>query len=303
MVATRRRGNKPATQELDGEDSINVYVPQTPKRKLVEEEEEFYTPPTSKKPRVGKKHTAGAIEDDKLANTRPVVEIPAIIPPPAAEIIEFEEDEEANEPLKILDPLPVRTRNGETKVSEDVVQYPDLGAIEGESSDDVEEGNQTEEEQDDGQEPATETISEAEPTSSLPEPIQAGTGRRSNDNSRSRTTDTMVPLSLHGSILPALLPAELLQNEELISTTELTDIKPQVKPKKTKFFDEVAKPPKDRRIGTTTYRVTKSSSLQLAPKASARSRSKKEAWLQGRSGTKGGNRRKPFSSGFFVAKR
>lgn len=332
MVAARRRGTKPATQEVDEEDSINVYVPQTPKRKLgslsrvqdSEEEQEFYTPPTSKKPRTVKRNTPRTFGGDALSTTRPVVEIPAIIPP----VVEYVEVEGIDEPRKILEPLPVRTRMEDPKTSEvateisevaveptevvveeketsKVVLYPDLSVVEEEDLEDIEEVTQPGEEQDDEVEIITETISAPEPQSILPEPIQIDTIRVSSDNNQSQTTDTMVPLSLYKSTLPDLLPAELLQDEDTISTTEPNDAKLQTKPKKTKFFDEVtvSKTPKDRRVGTTTYRVTKSSTLLLAPKASARSRSKKEAWLQGRTGTKGDNHRKPFAQGFFLAKR
>jgi len=328
MVATRRGGAKPATQEVDEEDSINVYVPQTPKRKLgslskiqdSEEEQEFHTPPTSKKLRVGKRNTPRVVGGDTLSTTRPVVEIPAIIPP----VVDYVEVEGVDETRKILDPLPVRTRMEETKISAVAVQTlevvveeketsklvlnPDLSVVEEESLEEIEEVNQPGEEQDDEVVFIRETVLAPEPERTLPEPIQIDTIRVSSDNSKSQTTDTIVPLLPqipHKSTLPYLLPAELLQDEDTISTTEPDDMKLQIKPKKTKFFDEVAvsSTPKDRQIGSTTYRVTKSSTLLLAPKASARSRSKKEAWLQGRTTTKGDNHRKPFSEGFFLAKR
>ena len=324
MTLARRRGTKPANQVVDEEESINVYVPQTPKRKLgslsrvqdSEEEQEFYTPLTSKKPRVGKRNTPRAFGGDALSTTRPVVEIPAIIPP----VVEYVEVEGVDEPRKILDPLPVRTRMGDPKVSEAAVQplkvvveekdsskvalYPDLSVVEEESLEYTKAVNQTGEEQDIEVDIITETVSAPQPPSTLPELVQTNSIQISSDNNESQTTDTMVPSSLHKSTIPDLLPAEFLQDEDAISTTDPDEVKPQIKPKKMKFFDEVpvSKTPKDRRVGTTTYRVTKSSTLMLAPKASARSRSKKEAWLQGRTSTKGDNRRKPFSQGFFLAK-
>jgi len=97
--------------------------------------------------------------------------------------------------------------------------------------------------------------------------------------------------------LPELLPAEYLEDTE---PREIARMDEQLtkKSKKTKFHDPTAKEPKDRRIGATTYRVTKPQSTNLAPKASFQARSTKEKWLQGRLGKNEQSNRKPFSKGF-----
>lgn len=73
--------------------------------------------------------------------------------------------------------------------------------------------------------------------------------------------------------------------------------KPRV-PKKIKFAYEEKKP-KDKKIGSTTYRVAQVEKEGFAPKVS-RSTLSAKASLQGR---RKGQVRKPVSSGFVVAKR
>lgn len=301
MVTTRRRAIKSATEQVDEEDSIIFDAPQTPKRKLgsiTVEEETYYTPPTSKKARIAKKTTP-------VADTRPVVEIPVITPPPTSEISELDE---AGEPRKILAPLAVRTRNEEPAVVEDPLAYPELPEVEEESPEDspkeTAEDTKLDKEEFDEKDLVVDTAELLDHKIPGFELTQNRREQKPSGRSRNRTTYTMAPLSKHKSTLPDLLPAEFLQDESIISTTELEDSKEQIKPKKTKFVDEVVeKTIKDRRIGNTTYRVTKSRSVHLAPKSSAHSRSMKESWLQGRSGTKGNPQRKPFSSGFFGARK
>jgi hypothetical protein len=97
--------------------------------------------------------------------------------------------------------------------------------------------------------------------------------------------------------LPELLPAEYLEDTEPRENARVVE-QPIKKSKKTKFQDPITKEPKDRRIGATTYRVTKPRSKNLAPKASFQARLTKENWLQGRLGKNEQSNRKPFSKGF-----
>lgn len=98
--------------------------------------------------------------------------------------------------------------------------------------------------------------------------------------------------------LPAVLPAEYLEDEEPRDQLPFEQF-PMKKAKKTKFHLIAEKEPKDRRIGSTTYRVTKANSTNLAPKSSSNARNTKEQWLQGRSGKNGVTKRTHFSKGFF----
>jgi hypothetical protein len=98
--------------------------------------------------------------------------------------------------------------------------------------------------------------------------------------------------------LPHRLPAEYLEDTEP-QEVMLLDALPRKKSKKTKFQDTTEKIPKDRRIGSTTYRVIKAGSINMAPKLSSQARNTKEAWLNGRSGKGASANRKPFSKGFF----
>ncbi|KUJ19076.1 uncharacterized protein LY89DRAFT_731498 [Mollisia scopiformis] len=104
-------------------------------------------------------------------------------------------------------------------------------------------------------------------------------------------------ISRHRDV-PDLLPLEFLEDDdpnEVIAAEEA----PRIAPRKKKFKELLEKGPKDRRVGKTTYRVTKTQSTNLAPKAAHNARSVKESWLQGRSGMKIDSNRKPFSKGFF----
>lgn len=106
--------------------------------------------------------------------------------------------------------------------------------------------------------------------------------------------------NLYRNAIPEFLPAEYLEDTEP-SSLELHEpmVTERSISKKTKFRDLVEKQPKDKRVGSTTYRVSKKQSSNLAPKSAYQARSIKEAWLQGRASTNGGANRKPFSSGFF----
>ncbi|KHJ30972.1 putative sporulation protein [Erysiphe necator] len=84
--------------------------------------------------------------------------------------------------------------------------------------------------------------------------------------------------------LPDLLPMEYLEdNDETLQATNIrSKSKPPTKLGKKILFNE--KQVKDRRVGNTTYRVLKSNSQSLAPRASYDARRIKEMWLQGRNG-------------------
>jgi U3 small nucleolar RNA-associated protein 16 len=131
---------------------------------------------------------------------------------------------------------------------------------------------------------------------------EKGQGSKKVGSRDNKDEPTLPPKFPIGTPLPDLLPAEYLQDEEPESAA-LTDSEPtEKKAKKIKFTDLVEKKPKDRRKGSTIYRVSEVRSTKLAPKASPAARSLKESWLQGRSGRVLGTNRKPFSSGFFKKK-
>lgn len=105
------------------------------------------------------------------------------------------------------------------------------------------------------------------------------------------------------SNLPYLLPDEYLQDDEEIESLAGSELEvASTKPKKMKLLDLVEKKPKDRKKGSTTYRVSEVSSKNLAPKSSCRAKSTKEAWLKGRGPMSAGGVRKVASSGFFKKK-
>lgn len=99
--------------------------------------------------------------------------------------------------------------------------------------------------------------------------------------------------------LPDLLPLEFLEDDYPEEVLAIEEAPKKVAKNKKKFRDVSEKPPRDRRVGETTYRVTKAQSPNLAPKADFNARSVKESWLQGRSGKKVDPNRRPISKGFF----
>jgi hypothetical protein len=107
------------------------------------------------------------------------------------------------------------------------------------------------------------------------------------------------PLSRQKGFLPNLLPAEYLEDTDPRGlVVHIAPTSKKTKSKKTNFSELVEKQPKDRRIGGTTYRVTKAQCTSLAPKSSFHARHTKEAWLQGRAGKVGGSSWQPVSKGF-----
>jgi hypothetical protein len=99
------------------------------------------------------------------------------------------------------------------------------------------------------------------------------------------------------STLPDLLPEDFLEDEESEDEVLVEEERPR-QPKKIKFAYEEKKP-KDKRLGSTTFRVAQVAKEGFAPKVSRTTASAK-ASLQG---SRKGQVRKPVSSGFVVAKR
>ncbi|OBT71555.1 hypothetical protein VF21_09577 [Pseudogymnoascus sp. 05NY08] len=97
--------------------------------------------------------------------------------------------------------------------------------------------------------------------------------------------------------LPDLLPEDFLEDASSEDEAPMQVDKPRVS-KKIKFAYEEKKP-KDKKLGSTTYRVAQVEKAGFAPKASRNTQSVK-ASLQG---SRKGQVRKPVSSGFVVAKR
>ncbi|KAF7942918.1 uncharacterized protein EAE97_006372 [Botrytis byssoidea] len=105
--------------------------------------------------------------------------------------------------------------------------------------------------------------------------------------------------------LPDLLPAEFLEDDDVDSPEpgRLHSSLPTRSVKPDKLRRLLEKKPKDKRVGSTTFRVAESRNPLLPPKASNQARSLKESWLQGRAGTKIKPNRKPFSQGFIKTKK
>ncbi|KAF5876284.1 putative immediate-early protein [Botrytis fragariae] len=105
--------------------------------------------------------------------------------------------------------------------------------------------------------------------------------------------------------LPDLLPAEFLEDDDVDSPEpgRLHSSLPTRSVKPDKLRRLLEKKPKDKRVGSTTFRVAENRNSLLPPKASNQARSLKESWLQGRAGTKIKPNRKPFSQGFIKTKK
>lgn len=100
------------------------------------------------------------------------------------------------------------------------------------------------------------------------------------------------------SNLPDLLPEEFLNDDVEEAELESEEEAPR-KSKKIKFLYPEEKKPKDKKLGSTTYRVAQTNKESLAPKASKSALAMKAALLGGRKG----QIRKAVSSGFFTAKK
>lgn len=99
--------------------------------------------------------------------------------------------------------------------------------------------------------------------------------------------------------LPDLLPAEYLEeDDEAPEANHMHSNLPSRPARADKLRHLLEKRPKDKRVGSTTYRVAESRNTHLPPKASKLARALKESWLQGRAGSKIKPNRKPFNPGF-----
>src|ERR1700728_4606065 len=81
--------------------------------------------------------------------------------------------------------------------------------------------------------------------------------------------------------IPEFLPAEYLEDEPAKDhgSSSLSQQTMFYRSKKIKFIDHMPKKPKDRRKGSTIYRVAEAhGDGLLAPKAASNARSVKEAW-------------------------
>ena len=96
------------------------------------------------------------------------------------------------------------------------------------------------------------------------------------------------------SILPEYLPAEFLKDDDSETSAPDLILHPKILHKTIPVSLEEKKP-KDRRKGSTIYRVSDTTDTRLAPKASSHARSEKARRMHG------GNR-KPFSKSFFKTK-
>ncbi|TQS38101.1 hypothetical protein Golomagni_01400 [Golovinomyces magnicellulatus] len=99
--------------------------------------------------------------------------------------------------------------------------------------------------------------------------------------------------------LPDLLPLDYLEDVEPLEVSNPShELHARKMGNKIKFSDLVEKKVKDKRVGSTTFRVVKASNRSLAPKAVLNARRTKELWLQGRSGQRQESRRISFSRKF-----
>ncbi|KAH6669053.1 hypothetical protein B0J14DRAFT_641760 [Halenospora varia] len=300
MAATRASGKRKVFGS-DDEGTTHVPIP-TPKRKSKEisrdeetsesESDEQPIETSSKRRKVDKKN--GEAIDSKLVirNTRPVVEIPAMTSSPVA-------------------------KSGSPRSPAKKVHRPDVVEISSEEEDDGDEDVESDEEEVAVEEPILEQNQErsngantdegqdegiakeiVEDNSASEHPSAIETDDRKENIAPQNGSKPSASLRL-GDALPALLPMELFDDDDTQTATNSQPHQVQVKPKKIKFTDFVEPIPKDRRFGSTTFRVSKKHNSKLAPKASLQARSTKEAWLHGRVGKSLGSNRKPFTKGFF----
>jgi hypothetical protein len=106
------------------------------------------------------------------------------------------------------------------------------------------------------------------------------------------------------SNIPEFLPSEYLEDDPVDENGPIEALERAIshKSKKIKFVDPEPKKPKDRKKGSTIYRVAEPQGTGLlAPRAATTARSVKEAWLSGKRGAVAGNR-KVVNGGFFKNK-
>ncbi|KAF4632711.1 hypothetical protein G7Y89_g5422 [Cudoniella acicularis] len=306
----RKRKQIPVEDDDEEEDTINVYVP-TPKRKSREISRDEQIPDSgnddepievsSKRRRIDKKGATKKENELVIRNTRPVVEIPVMSSSPVVK-----SRSPRSPPKKVHKPEIVEISDDEEVEEAEVEEV---------AEEKVEEKEEEEEELEEKTEEEAKLEVEQPIESPMDQPSDPEPGQENRLNNQNETTkmtregtakrkgDVLAELPIPRSrAIPDLLPMELLEDDEPAATTTIQNFQ-QMRPKKTKFADLVEPPPKDRRMGSTTFRVSKKSDSKLAPKASHRARSTKEAWLQGRAGKTVGANRKPFSKGFFVSKK
>ena len=141
-------------------------------------------------------------------------------------------------------------------------------------------------------------IESLEENESREEPSRSASGA-SKDNPNSSKSG--IPITKNN--IPEFLPVEYLEDEPAEDQGSFSLPKQTMshKSKKIKFIDPTPKKPKDRRKGSTIYRVAEAQgSGLLAPKAARNARSVKEAWLNGQRGA-GGTRK--VVNGAFVKSR
>ncbi|EPE25032.1 hypothetical protein GLAREA_11613 [Glarea lozoyensis ATCC 20868] len=287
MVATRRRGELPPLGESATQHDGSISTPRTRKRRSMEitspvvAEEDNDEPPevvssTAKRRRTGKSiGTPVKKLEIRTKDTRPVVEIPFMDPIPVSEL-----STPTAEAVKIVVP------NEESEMEEDAGEVNTANASISMSF----------------EVPVSQLDIQTTPKSGSPQPSDL------REQPTPSKTQPPVPIPANTPFdTPGLLPEEFLQDdeddeEEEVEMKALQLSSVPVKAKKTTFAD-LAPIPKDRRIGSTTYKVTKVRNSNLAPPSLTQARKTKEAWLQGRAGTKFGTNRKPFSKGFFVSKK
>lgn len=291
VVATRRSGKGSQENEV-----VQIVGPELRKRKSSviskdeeEEEEEIEEPPSAKRRRVGKTTPKSTPKKDaekdleiRTKNTVCVVEIPAMTPIPVTELSASEpegEDADAEDEIFIEELEVVEEPEAEVQVSTEKTEAPERTIPEPEQT---------------LAQPHLETTT-SPPTSKKTSPVE-----------ESQTLDHIPPSRpqsfQHKSSLPALLPDEYLNDTPSSTISFPKPSLPLVKAKKIKFANFVPdRPaPKDVRIGGTTYQVAKKPNLNLAPKSLNKARLTKESWMQGRTGSKLGNGRRPVGKGFFV---
>lgn len=289
MVATRRRGEIPAREDSVSQKNDESVTPRTRKRKAVEitntnsvETDDDDEPPEVASSAVKRKRTGKSSEtpakklEIRTKASRPVVEIPFMDPIPPSEL-STPIRETSNAVVQINEP-----ENEEDEVVEvDTAELPAPVSVEQPLSPPV----------------APNTLENSVPDTPKPE-AQA---------TPSKSPSLVPELNIAPLGLSDLLPEELLQDDEDDEEQEvlrngLDLIRPQIKAKKTTFEDG-GHISKDRTIGSTTYKVERPRNLALAPVSLTQARKTKEAWLQGRAGSKIGTNRKPFSKGFFDPKK
>lgn len=342
MVTPRPPRPEPLEEELDDNNSINVYV-STPKSSMrrkrtevedsdLDDEEQVVTPSPKKRKVLPVRAKDG---EEERTSTRPVVEIPVMGASP-----------------KIDTPVSTNKKHRRFDSEEPTEEFfstaPEKSTQDDEDNQGVADEEEIEDSEDDepeaiGMQEAAETIKsrEKDAAKAVKEQVNATKQKRKERDealrkqsesvkkrkSKSKANEVTVVESddqededsgaaidgvnrqeeeirqkttiPNSRSLPDLLPLEYLEDGDPEELLAIEDAPTKAPKNKKKSRDLSEKPPKDRRIGGTTYRVAKAQNTNLAPKAAFNARSVKESWLQGRSGKKVDPNRKPMSKGFF----